>query len=282
MVRTDEQRSCAMPETEKKDDPFANPKPRPVDPNFDPFNPPEPTPEEKKFWAILKEIACDRPAYFVGEEDDPMEIRLTFFKADPIQHKGKRTLKLEDLRALPKLRNVTLLGIADEIDVTDDWLPIFAEFKNLKALDVGIELPYDEENLKLLKIDSKGKRPEITSQGIKALVQLPLRWADFGKCVKLDDEAMKTIGGWKKLRRLRLNEIPLTDHGVFALRGCRDLRELEIGGRETRISSASLRTIVDYFPRLEHLTLHHIALSEEDYELLERKLPKCVVSVSDD
>ncbi|MGC4002243.1 MAG: hypothetical protein QM811_03495 [Pirellulales bacterium] len=217
-------------ETEEKNDPFANPKPRRVDPNFDPFNPPALTPEERRFWENLKEIAHSHsikpiyPAKDAGKDAATHEISLRFFKADPKQDIGQRTVRLEDLRELPKLKFVTGIGFGyNEFELTDEWLPIVAEFKNLESIFLGIEAEYDEDKYKRLKI---------TSAGIAALKALPVRSAYLRNCVKIDDEAMRTVGGWKQLRELNIHHVPITDHGVFALRGCGELRNWKSAARD--------------------------------------------------
>jgi len=231
---------------------------------FDPFNPPKRTPEEEKFYEILQQIAFKHRVFYDGKPHPGIYLDFSYVDANkPAKDGAKRTLQLNDLKALPKLKQLKGLSFPEELVLTDEWMPVIAEFRSLESLGLG----------------GPEKSRIFTSKGFAALANLPIRSASFWGCKNLDDEAMKTIADWEEIEELYLTNVPLTDKGIFTIRGCRKLKELDISCRHrggNRVTDASLPTLKG-FEKLEELNINGTQISERRYEELFDFFPKAKI-----
>ncbi|MGC4002244.1 MAG: hypothetical protein QM811_03500 [Pirellulales bacterium] len=239
------------------------PAPTPVELEADPFNPPELTPEEKKFYAVLQPIAFEHRVFYDGKPHPGIHLEFLFVdETKPVKEEAKRTLRLSDLKVLPKLKKVKGLGFSHEIVVTDEWMPVIADFQSLENLGLGGS--------------EKPENRKFTSAEFKALADLPIRSAGLHGCRNLDDEAMKTIADWEEIEGLGLADVPLTDKGIFTIRGCRKLTFLDIscGYRGGNLVTETSMPTLKCFERLDELNIDGTQLSLRRYEELIKFSPK--------
>lgn len=170
---------------------------------------------------------------------------------------GQRTIELKDLQALPHLPALRELDFDTGTGVTDEWLPVIAKCKNLSSLSI---------------IDGK-----VTAAGIQVLAKLPLTYAAFSGCSKLDDEAMETIADWEKLQGLYLGKTAISDDGIHIIRGLVELQELRVTGTRplTNISVLVLKT----FKNLTYLDISHSQIDGDGQLELQTALPACIIEV---
>lgn len=170
-----------------------------------------------------------------------------------------RLVQLKDFEAIDCLPQIRILRF-DKGCVGDDWLPLFAKCKDLEELVV---------------MDGT-----ITSGKLQCLAKLSLLGVSFAGCKQLDDDAMETLADWEKLKHLSLSDVPISDNGVYTLRGLTDLETLDLS-RSTqevtsRITNASLKTLCG-FTKLRKLNVNGTSIDDEGVEELQRALPNCSV-----
>jgi type 1 glutamine amidotransferase len=231
---------------------------------------------------------------------------------------------LESLRRLPKLVDLGLL----DLGITDIGLKQIAALTGLRSLDLrgdsqltnaGFEQLLSLKGLKTLRLGgyqinddtlSVVKRftklnglmideGAVTDTGLSRIADLPLREITLARCFSITDEAFPTLGGFRDLRQLvlqgiplsgsgmkhlqnknrlvslRLNETGIEDAAIESLRGLKNIVRLEL--RQTQISDAAVDVLAT-LAGLKTLDVSRTGITDTGAERLAKALPRCKIT----
>jgi hypothetical protein len=151
---------------------------------------------------------------------------------------------VRNLAGAPRLTSLTLV----ELKLGDGALPALAECKRLKSVNL-FKIPVNDRALqavrKLTDLEALEIDPadNLSAAGLALLKGLPkverLVLHAYGERTRLDDAALKEIGGLRSLKKLMLGpELPISlsprarwvrDTGLVHLAGLKGLKELDLG-----------------------------------------------------
>jgi Leucine-rich repeat (LRR) protein len=180
------------------------------------------------------------------------KLRVLRFYSAPLTDAGIATIKnLAQLEDLP-------LGRAH---IGDESMKTIGQFTKLKTLDLQsariTDVGMDRlKNLQLHWICITNT--PITTKGLTALGQMKdLEWL-IAQGTQIDDDAMNTVAGFKKLTSLYISRTKITDAGFAKLRGQVDVSNLDI--KEVPLTDASLDTILS-FTKLKHIRMNRTRIT---------------------
>lgn len=103
--------------------------------------------------------------------------------------------------------------------------------------------------------------------GLAALAQLPLESLTLFRCNAINDEGLKIVSRWKKLRSLSLRDMAIRGDFFTELAGLPSLRTLS--AVQTMVADAALQHLVDC-PQLEELALAQTLVTDNGLEAISR------------
>ncbi len=191
---------------------------------------------------------------------------------------------LEDLKRLPKLVDLGLL----DLGITDRGLNHIAQLTRLRSLDLrgdsqltnaGFEqllalkhlttlrlggYQIDDDTLSIIKRFTKLSglmidAAAVTDAGLTRITDLPLRDVALVRCFSITDEAFQTLAGFRGLRQLVLQGIPLSGSGMKCLRNRDNLVALRLN--ETGIEDAAIEQLRG-LKNLARLELHQTQITD--------------------
>jgi hypothetical protein len=130
---------------------------------------------------------------------------------------------LEELKALPHLRQLVLHGRVD-----DAWIHQIAALSGIRHLN----LP----------------DAQFTNAGLRTLAALPRLELLRFRSTHVNDEGMRTVATFPALRFLHLIDVPITDEGLAHLHGMADLESFYLDGG--RCTDAGLQDLLQALPQL--------------------------------
>lgn len=209
--------------------------------------------------------------------------------------------ELELLSSLSTLENLTLNGCRN---LTDAGLVHLSPLTGLKALalertqitDAGLEHLKGLRELGLLSLNwspvgENGLKPlenmnklgvlylcatRTSDSGVASLKNMKqLSWLDLRE-TQVTDKGLRHLSGLSQLRLLSLYGIPMTDAGIGPLSELENLVQLTLNN--TQVTDAGLLPLTK-LPKLNELNLGGTQVTEKGVKRVQRKLPKCRISL---
>ncbi len=219
---------------------------------------------EEQLRNIAHELRVDPPVGFGKAE----KICIDFLNVDPksTDKKKQKLVAIDDLKLLAKHKEIVGLSFPAEMEIDDKWMAAIATFPRLQQLGLGVG-------------ELSKNRKGLTTAGFKLLADLPIKVASLHGCLSLTDEDMKTIADWEELEELYFTDVPITDRGVYTIRGCHKLRILSIDSSKRPGNDITDRSlpVLQNFKQLEELNLGGTFVTLSGAESIMKTLSKCTV-----